>query len=81
MPVPWIRQLFAGLSLQTPRFDPKPVYVGFVVDIKCYWEMMFSECFGFTPTVNIPLVLNTHFVYTCCSYQKDEWVKPENLKK
>jgi len=30
--VPCCRQLVAGFSLQSPRFNPSPVYVGFVVD-------------------------------------------------
>jgi len=29
--VPWLRQLFAGLLLQTPNFSPRPVQMGFVV--------------------------------------------------
>jgi hypothetical protein len=30
--VPWLRQLFAGLPLRRPVFDPGLVHVGFVVD-------------------------------------------------
>jgi hypothetical protein len=30
--VPWLRRLVAGLSPRRPRFDPRPVHLGFVVD-------------------------------------------------
>jgi hypothetical protein len=30
--MPWLRWLFAGLSLQRPGFTPRSVHVGFVVD-------------------------------------------------
>jgi hypothetical protein len=30
--MPWLRQLVAGISLCRPRFMPRSIHVGFVVD-------------------------------------------------
>jgi len=30
--MPWLKQIAAGLFLQRPRFNPRPVHVGFVVN-------------------------------------------------
>jgi hypothetical protein len=53
----WLRQLAASLPLQRPGFDPRTVYVGFVVD-KVALGLLFPKYFSFSRVTFIPLVFH-----------------------
>jgi hypothetical protein len=55
---------FPDLSLQRPRFDPRPVHVGFVVD-KLEVEQLFLQVFQLCPVSIIPPILHALLSFTC----------------
>ena len=57
--VPWLRQLIAELSPRRPRFSPRPVYMGSVVE-KLTFGQVFLLVLQFSPVINIPPMLHTH---------------------
>jgi hypothetical protein len=52
--MPWFRQLAVSLSLWKPRFDPRPVYVGFVVNkVTIGWGSLWAfQCYMLHSSVN-----------------------------
>jgi len=50
-PAPWLRRLVAGLSQRTPGFDPRSVYMRFVVD-KVTLGQVFHRVLRFTLSVS-----------------------------
>jgi hypothetical protein len=55
----WFRRLVAVLSLQRPGFDPRPVRVGFVVDIVALGQF-FLRVFHFSFVPIIPPMLRAY---------------------
>jgi len=44
--MPWLKQIDAGILLQRPRFNPRPVHVEFVVNkVALGQALLFSEYF------------------------------------
>jgi len=62
--MPWLRQSVISLSLWRPRFDPKPVYVGFVVNKGTVGKGFLSafQCYMPNGSGN-GYVIQTHWVY------------------
>jgi hypothetical protein len=55
--MPWLRQLIVGLSPWKPRFTPRSVHVGFVID-KVTLGCVFLQVFQFSPIGIIPSSLS-----------------------
>ena len=60
--VPWLRWLVAGLSSKRLGFDPRPPYVGFVVDEPTLGPA-FSEHIGFPRQVSFHHSSTPIFIY------------------
>ena len=58
--VSWLRRLVAGLSPRRPGFDPRSIYVRFVLKSVELRQVSF-RIFLFTPTNITPLLLHTDF--------------------
>jgi len=66
---------------ETPRFDPRPVYVGFVVDILVVGQD-FLRVFRIYLISNIPQKLHTHlrlYMLLLVEGQKDEAWEPYKI--
>jgi hypothetical protein len=61
--VQWLKLLDARLSAQRPIFDPRPVYVGFLVDKVALGEV-YLPVFRFYAVSIIPLMLRIHSAVT-----------------
>jgi len=57
--MPWLRQLVAGLWLWRPRFVPRSVHAGLVMD-KVALHQVFLLVLRFSPVSIIPPGLHTH---------------------
>jgi hypothetical protein len=75
-----LRRLVAGLSSRPPGSDSRPDQQRSVV-----YEVVLGQVFlrvpRYPPVNIIPPTLRTHlhFLCTCCSYHKHEWVNPGDL--
>jgi hypothetical protein len=58
--VPWLRQLVIDLSVQSRRFDPKPVHVGFVASIVPLGQFYLLNTLAFSCWYHS---INTHCLY------------------
>ena len=61
--VVWLGQLFPDLSPQRPRFDSKPVCVGFVVHRVVLGQVGFLWVLSFSPVIIILALLRIHTVF------------------
>lgn len=79
MAVPGVRRLVAGLSLWRPEFDPRSVYVRFLVDQMKLGQVSFSflRKFLFSIVSIVPPMLFTlSFIYTLLlpeEQKEDAW--------
>jgi hypothetical protein len=71
-----LRRLLAGLSLQRAGFDPRPFHVRFVVNKVAGYSHSISVFPCQYHSINASYSSSS----TCCSYQKDERAKPDNLQ-
>jgi hypothetical protein len=63
--MPWLRPLFASLSLQKPGFNTNSIRVGFVVD-KLVVRQFFLRVFPSSAVNMIPPMFHAHsFTYHC----------------
>jgi hypothetical protein len=72
-----INRLVADLSSRRTIFDAGSVFVRFLVE-KVALGQVFIRVLRFYPVSRVPPCL---FLYTYCSYRKDNWAKLENLPK
>ena len=61
-------QAGSGLSLQRPRFDQRPMFVGFMVDaVAGGGASFFPQYFDFPHVIFMPPILHTHsFIVLIC---------------
>ena len=55
-------QAGSGLPLQSPMFDPRPMFVGFVVDA-VGGQVFPPQYFDFPHVIIMPPILHTHFFH------------------
>jgi len=56
--VPWLSHSAAGLPLQRPGFNPRPLHMGYVS--KVTWDRFYSRVVGFFPVNMIQPIILTY---------------------
>jgi hypothetical protein len=66
--MPWLRQLVTGVLPHRSGFNPRPVFVRFMVDKAALWQVSLLVL-QFSPVIIIPPMLYTHFNHLSLSLQ------------
>ena len=58
--VPWLRRFVVGFSPRKPRFDPRPVHIGFVVGKVALGQFIYLFSLKYC---GVPLLVSFHQCY------------------